>query len=78
MADEVLTGQDWGRILAKAWREPEFYNLLQTDPTRAITQWAGQQTPPRTITTMVILPRRPEHIPPEYWDDVNPFPPSCC
>jgi hypothetical protein len=27
---------------------------------------------------MVKLRAAPEDVPEEFWDDVNPFPPSCC
>ncbi|MGZ3391023.1 MAG: hypothetical protein ACXVCF_15700 [Isosphaeraceae bacterium] len=80
MAEEEyeLTNVDWGKIHAKAWREEEFRRLLETDPTKAVRDYAQQNG--LKVTKIVKLRPAPDphDIPPEFWDDVNPFPPSCC
>lgn len=90
MADETereeiieLTNADWGKIHAKAWREPAFKTKLEEDPTAAVREYFGQKLQ-RSVTSlrikMVTLrpAPHPDDVPPEFWEDVNPFPPSCC
>ena len=81
MADTYeLTNADWGKIHAKAWREQPFRELLETDPTAAVKQYVKQAHPGYDQVKMKIVKLRaaPSDVPPEFWDDVNPFPPSCC
>ena len=76
MAD--ITGEDRGRIHARAWRDPEFRHLLETDPTEAIKRYGREQRPPKTFDKIVMVRPRPVSIPDAFLEDVNPFPPSCC
>jgi hypothetical protein len=79
-----LTDDDWGKVHAKAWREDAFRIKLETDPTSAIQEYALQENTENARNfnlkklRIVKLRPRPEDVPEEFWDDVNPFPPSCC
>jgi hypothetical protein len=73
-----LTSEDWGRIHARAWRDYEFRKKLETDPTAALRDYAGQHGLDLSTLVLVKLRPRPDDIPEEFWEDVNPFPPSCC
>jgi hypothetical protein len=70
-----ITGEDWGNIHAKAWRDPEFKRLLETDPTKAIRDYG--QSIGKTFDKIVFVRPRP-NIADEFLPFVNPFPPSCC
>lgn len=82
--EHELTGSDWGKIHAKAWRDSDFRKLLETDPTQAITNYIEDEEKKkgrkfnRTKLKMVKLRPRPHDIPDQFLEDVNPFPPSCC
>ncbi len=78
-----LTNADWGKIHAKAWREPQFKTKLEQDPTAAIKEYLGQKLgrdfASSKIKMVTLRPApNPDDIPEEFWEDVNPFPPSCC
>jgi hypothetical protein len=73
-----VTGEDWGAIHAKAWREPNFKILLETDPTAAIKLYGSELKPPKTFDRIVIVREPPVGVDPEFLPFVNPFPPSCC
>jgi len=67
-----LTKDDWVEIHAKAWKDPKFRYLLETDPTAAIKSWA--QEVGRTVDKIVDLSdwiKKDEA-------DWNYGPPSCC
>lgn len=34
-----LTSKHWGRIMAKAWRDPVFKQQIEEDPTKAVRQF---------------------------------------
>jgi hypothetical protein len=89
-----LTDADWGRIHALAWRNQEkvsvkdaqgrtvekhFREALETDPTAAIMHYAGiRGLKSKKLKIVKLRPPPPDDIPEEFWDDINPFPPSCC
>lgn len=75
-----LTGEDWGAIHARAWHDPKFKNLLETDPTAAVKLYGNSLTPPKVFDRIVVVrdPPDPEEVPEQFWPFVNPFPPSCC
>jgi hypothetical protein len=66
-----LTKQDWIDIHARAWRDPTFRALLETDPTTAVRLWAAEQK--RVVNKIVDL---------SQWVTIkfdDPFPaPGCC
>jgi hypothetical protein len=76
-----LTNDDWGKIHAKAWGDEEFRKQLEQNPTAAVTDFLyhkfGPGRAPKTIRIVKLRPR-PDDVPEEFWEDVNPFPPSCC
>lgn len=74
MAD--ISGEDWGKIHAKAWLDPAFRKLLETDPTEAIKVYGNEVG--KTFDRIVILRPQPPGIPDQFLPSVNPFPPSCC
>ncbi len=38
-----LSGYDWGRIMAKAWRDPDFKKRVEADPTTTIREFLGEK-----------------------------------
>jgi hypothetical protein len=88
-----LTNADWGTIHKLAWQNAEkvqtkdadgkevernFGDALATDPTAAIRHYALKYKKLKSNFKMVKLRPPPADVPEEFWDDVNPFPPSCC
>ena len=71
-----LTGEDWGKIHAKAWTNDRFRQLLETDPTKAIKEYGDEVG--KTFERILTLRPRPEGIADDFLADINPFPPSCC
>jgi hypothetical protein len=76
-----LTNADWGKIHATAWKDPRFRTTLEQDPTAAIRHYLSNKLR-RDMTSarikIVKLRPPPDDVPEDFWDDVNPFPPSCC
>jgi hypothetical protein len=70
MAD--LTKDDWAKIHAKAWKDPKFRHLLETDPTAAIKSWAKEVG--RNVGKIVDFSDWIK----EDETDWNYGPPSCC
>ena len=68
-----LTKNDWIEIHAKAWRDPDFRYLLETDPTAAIKSWAFAAG--REIDRIVDLS---DWINPDDECDWNYGAPGCC
>jgi hypothetical protein len=81
--EHELTNLDWGKIHAKAWREPDFRTLLETNPTEAIRTYErlekerGRRLNLKVLVKVAPAPD-PKEIPECFWEDINPFPPSCC
>jgi hypothetical protein len=72
------TNKDWGRIHAKAWRDPEFRNLLEQDPKKAIAQYGKQIG--KTFDQVVKVRPRPRGVAAEELErhpDAT-APPACC
>jgi len=44
---KYLSGHDWGRIMAHAWRDPEFKKKLEADPTKTVRQFIADTWPDR-------------------------------
>jgi hypothetical protein len=71
------TKKDWGQIHAKAWRDPEFRKLLETDPSKAVGAYA-KETGKSFDRLMKIAPRPkgdPEKL---HKSPVATTPPACC
>jgi hypothetical protein len=88
-----LSNADWGKIHKLAWDDADadmitiagetkpvkFGTALERDPTAAIRYFVERKLGLR-VTTLKIVKLRPPptDVDPEFWEDVNPFPPSCC
>jgi hypothetical protein len=74
----ALTNADWGKIHAKAWTDPKFRRLLETDPTKAIKKYGKEIG--KTFQKMVKLKKKPKGAPKdqEKLAHFHPHPPSCC
>jgi hypothetical protein len=79
-----LTDEDWGKIHARAWLDPEFRKLLESDPTAAIRAYEksiGQRA--GYFDKIVRLSRPPgqkvlKSTPQEVLERAAPWPPWCC
>jgi hypothetical protein len=64
------------------WVETNFRSLLETNPTFAVKYYASEVLLLRAdqVERLKIVKLRPKpcDVPEEFWEDVNPFPPSCC
>jgi hypothetical protein len=62
--------------------QKDFSKVLETDPTAAITSYFKKFYPDldlKSVTLKIVKLRPPpDDIPKDFWEDVNPFPPSCC
>jgi hypothetical protein len=56
-AATAITAQDWAQIYAKAWLDEGFRTLLETDPTRALKQYAEENG--LVWTKLVAVPASP-------------------
>jgi hypothetical protein len=70
------TKKDWGHIHAKAWQEPEFRKLLETDPKKALAAY-GKLTG-KTFDKVVKLDPKPKGVAKEDLHKHKPIPPACC
>jgi hypothetical protein len=75
--DKVLVTDAQGKTVHK-----DFSEALETDPTAAIMHYAetrGLKSKQLKLKIVKLRPAPdPDDIPDEFWEDVNPFPPSCC
>jgi hypothetical protein len=73
-----VTKEDWGKIHAKAWKDPNFRQLLETDPTQAIKNYGVEVG--QTFDQIVIVDPPPDltKIPEELWPLLHQAPPACC
>jgi hypothetical protein len=72
----ALTNREWGKIYAKAWTDPKFRKLLETDPTKAIKAYGKQVG--KTFKKIVKLRPKPKGVPRHKLPQHHPHPPSCC
>lgn len=71
------TKADWGRIHAKAWKEPEFRKLLETDPTKAVNTWAKDNG--KSFDKLMKIAPKPTGEPDKlHKSPVATTPPACC
>jgi len=79
-----LSDEDWGKIHAKAWLEPEYRNLLESDPTKAIRVYEKSiGKPPGYFDKIVRMSKPPgsrtiRSVPLEVLERAAPWPPWCC
>jgi hypothetical protein len=77
--DGELTDDDWGKLHGKAWRDPAFKKLLETDPTAAVKAYTDSHPHLKGKKLRIVKIRpRPKGVDDDFLDDINPFPPSCC
>ena len=57
---EYLSSKQWGQIIAKAWKDPEFKTLLESDPTAAIHQFASENG--GHCGDLMSVPERPANL----------------
>jgi len=69
------TNADWGKIYAKAWTDPKFRKLLETDPTKAIKKYGREAG--KKFTRIVRVAKKPKK-PRRRLDKIHLHPPSCC
>jgi len=79
-----LSDEDWGKIHAKAWLEPKFRNLLETDPTKAIREYEKSIGKPAGYFTQIVRVGKPpsktalKKTPEAVLQRAAPWPPWCC
>jgi hypothetical protein len=75
----AVTNKDWGRIHAKAWTDPKFRKLLETDPTKAVKAYGREVGKNFTkIVKVAAKPKGTKGAAREHLVDHHPHPPSCC
>jgi hypothetical protein len=72
------TAEDWGNIHAKAWKEPAFRRLLETDPTSAVMQYGAQIGKKYERIVIVARAPNPQDVDPQFWPLLHQAPPACC
>ena len=55
-----VTGHEWGQIIAHAWQNGPFANLLETDPTKAVKKFLKLDQDVDVIVFQ--LPPRPQDL----------------
>lgn len=70
------TKEDWSHIHAKAWKEPEFRNLLENDPSAALAHY-GEKTG-KVFDQVIDIGPRPEGVSDEDLHKHHKIPPACC
>jgi hypothetical protein len=71
-----ISNEEWGKIHAKAWRDPEFKRLLETDPTKAIRDYGKEVG--KTFDRIVTVRDKPTDVSEEHWPTFHQVPPACC
>ena len=72
------SNKDWGRIHAKAWRDPAFRTLLETDPAKAVAKYGKEVG--KTFDKVVKVRARPKGVADaELHKQADATtPPACC
>jgi len=79
-----LSDEDWGKIHAKAWLDPEYRKLLESDPTKAIREYEKSIGKPSGYFNPIIRLGKPpsakvlKSTPKEVLERAMPWPPWCC
>ncbi len=72
------TKSDWGKIHAKAWQDPAFRKLLETDPKKAVEQYGKEVG--KSFDKIVKIGAKPKGVPPgdlaKHESAIAP--PACC
>jgi hypothetical protein len=72
------TKEDWGKIHAKAWKDPQFRQLLETNPTEAVKKYGNEVGKAFDKIVAVDPPPNPGDVPEELWPLLHQAPPACC
>jgi hypothetical protein len=69
---KYLSGYDWGRILAKAWSDPDFKRRIEADPTTTIRQFLSGLPNGNTYEGINIfnIPPKPSELNDDQLDDI--------
>lgn len=72
------TKKDWGLMHAKAWQDPKFRALLETDPTKAVTAYGKEVG--KTFDKIVKIGARPKGVDGTdlHKHEQAVVPPACC
>jgi hypothetical protein len=79
-----LSDEDWGKIHAKAWLEPEFRKLLESDPTKAVREYERSIGKPSGYFDRIVRVGKPpskgahRRLSKEVLERAAPWPPWCC
>jgi hypothetical protein len=79
-----LSDEDWGKIHAKAWLEPDYRKLLESDPTKAIREYEKSIGKPSGYFDKIVRMGKPpsgsvlRKTPVEVLERAAPWPPWCC
>ncbi len=78
----TLTKEDWGKIHAKAWVEPEFRQLLERDTALAVQAYEKSIGKEPGYFDQVVkigkLPYQRDGKSPDVFASADQFPPWCC
>jgi hypothetical protein len=78
-----LSDEDWGKIHAKAWLEPDFRALLEKDPTAAIRAYEKSIGKTAGYFDKIVRVNMPDEAAAKRFTEkelakVAPWPPWCC
>lgn len=62
MSNKALTVEQWGKLLAKAWRDPKFEDQVKRDPSNTIRNFAKKELGIDDLDFVMTLPPRPSDI----------------
>jgi hypothetical protein len=71
-----ITNEDRSKIHAKAWRDPVFRALLESDPTKAVEVYGKEVG--KTFDKILKWDPKPEGVVGEHLVEYHRPPPSCC
>ncbi len=72
------TNEDWGKMHAKAWKDPEYRTLLEQDPTSAVKAYGKEIG--KEFTQIVNIGDKPSDVSDDdlHTHDDAVAPPACC
>lgn len=72
------TKKDWGKIHAKAWTDKKFRELLETNPKKAIDEWAKGEG--KSFDKIMKLGKKPKDVHNDHLHkhESAQVPPACC
>ncbi|MCV6585665.1 MAG: hypothetical protein OIF47_09025 [Marinibacterium sp.] len=71
------TSDDWGKVHAKAWQDPEFKALLESNPREAMDAYCEEQGKP-PFDKIVLLGGKPDDALDHLLHEAHQAPPACC